>query len=640
MAARRVFPLVTATLAALVAAPSGAAAALPWAPCTPAGFECARLSVPLDHSGGRPGTVSLRTTRVPAAANPGRVAVVALAGGPGQAAVPIAQQFAADLGPAIASRDLLVYDQRGTGGSNALRCSALSRTKGTFVAAVRDCSTQLGPARAFYRTADSVADIEALRVAGDYEKLVLYGVSYGTKVASAYASAHPARVESLVLDSVVAPEGPDAFRRSSLQAVRRVAGEICAAGRCRGITPSASKDLSALARRLRSRGLRGSVYSATGRRYTARLGESGLFAILLAGDLNPTLRAELPGSVRAALAGDSGPILRLSARSAGLQNGAGWQSSQADSDALFFTTTCEENPTLPWGRTASIARRESETVRAALRLPRSATGPFSANVALQEGILPLCLGWRNASPAPVAPGPLPGVPLLTLNGRGDIRTPLEDAEAVSRRVPGAQVVGVPHVGHSVLGSDATSCSRDAVAAFFSGQPVAQCPAAAPRFAPTPRPARRVSSLEPYGTVKGKVGRTVEALRLTVNDAQVQILGEALALGREPSGAGGLRAGSVRVVPGGLVLRGYEYVPGVRISGSLPDRGTASFTVTGPQAARGRVRVSATLRVTGTLDGRRISARFGQAASRAARPYGGLTRAQAAARGRRIRAAIG
>ncbi len=624
-------------LAGAAVAPAGAAAALPWTPCQPTGFECATLDVPLDRSNTTPGTVTLNAKRVPASANPGRVAVVALAGGPGQAAVPIATDFASILGPAIASRDLLVYDQRGTGASNSLDCAALNRGTGSLTSATRSCSEQLGPARAFFRTADSVLDIEALRVAGGYEKLVFYGVSYGTKVATAYASAFPDRVESVVLDSVVAPEGPDGFRRSSLAAVPRVVEEICADGRCRGITPSASRDLARLAGRLRRKRLEGAVYSPAGRRFTARLSESGLFGILLAGDLNPTLRAELPGSVRAALAGDVKPLLRLSARSAGLENAAGLQSSRAESEALFYDTICEENLTFPWPRGAPIRQKAIDAVRAARSLPAGSTGPFSTNVALQLGYVSTCLGWLTASPPPVADAPLPAVALLAIDGRGDLRTPIEDAAAVAARVPGAQLLTVPNVGHSVLGADPTPCSKNAIAAFFAGQPVAPCPPAAPRFAPTPRPATRASRLEAYGTIKGKVGRTVEALRLTVNDAQSQVLGQAIAIGQTPFGAGGLRSGYVKVLRSGLSLRGYEYVPGVRISGLLANRGTSSFRVSGGEASRGTVRVSGSLQVSGTLGGRGISTRFGQAAARAARPYGGLTLRQAVARGKRIRA---
>ena len=51
---------------------------------------------------------------------------------------------------------------------------------------------------------------------------MLFGVSYGTKVAEDYAAAYPQNVEALVLDSVVLPEGPDPFQRSTLTTAPRV----------------------------------------------------------------------------------------------------------------------------------------------------------------------------------------------------------------------------------------------------------------------------------------------------------------------------------------------------------------------------------------------------------------------------------
>ena len=55
-------------------------------------------------------------------------------------------------------------------------------------------AAQLGARRGLYRTADSVADIEALREQAGYARLTIYAVSYGTKVALAYAAAHPDRI--------------------------------------------------------------------------------------------------------------------------------------------------------------------------------------------------------------------------------------------------------------------------------------------------------------------------------------------------------------------------------------------------------------------------------------------------------------
>jgi len=611
-ASRPPLPAPLALLAALIGllavgatwAQAAAAQQIAWGPCTEAGFQCARVDVPLDRSGAVPGTISLNAERVPASSNPTNSAVVALAGGPGQAATPLAGDFAKTLRAAIATRDLLVFDQRGTGGSGALDCPAL-HSGGSLLSMSDRCAQQLGPQRAFYRTPDSVEDIEALRVAAGYDKLVLFGVSYGTKVALAYAAAHPDHVEALVLDSVVLPEGPDVFRRSTFQATPRVLRDLCAHHACAAATPSVSTDLRRLTAKLRSHTLTGTVINTSGQRQRASLGQTGLALILLAGDLNPTLRAELPGSMRAALRGDATPLLRLSVRSAGLSNGR--QSAVADSDALFLATTCEEAP-FPWARGAGVSAKAKQITAAAEAIPRGQLGPFSPKTALQAGTTPLCLGWPTASPAPPAPGPLPVVPTLVLDGQMDVRTPIEDAAQIPQRIPGAQLVEIPFTGHSVLGSDQSSCAADALTKFFTGQSETPCAAGDNPYSPTPKPPLLLAQLKPRGG-NGRLGRTLAAIRATMTDASRQVLGEAIALDRVPPRVGGLRAGTVstRVSPATirLRLRGYQYLPGVTVSGTFNQDGAGTLTVRGGGALRGKVTFSASGATRGTLGGKRV-----------------------------------
>ncbi|MDP9346805.1 MAG: hypothetical protein M3P44_14045, partial [Actinomycetota bacterium] len=143
------------TLLACAAAPA-AHAAIAYAPCDPAGYQCGTLSVPLDRTGAVPGTVTLSAKRVVSANNPTQSAVVGLAGGPGQAAIPNAQSFARIAATGLATRDLLVFDQRGTGASGRLRCSAFEGPSISTVSTVNACAQELGAARGLYRTADSV----------------------------------------------------------------------------------------------------------------------------------------------------------------------------------------------------------------------------------------------------------------------------------------------------------------------------------------------------------------------------------------------------------------------------------------------------------------------------------------------------
>ena len=205
-----------------------------------------------------PGTVKLHVERLKARGTR-TGALITLAGGPGQSATPFLIDWASTFFAAGRSRDLVVFDQRGTGLSGALRCPQLtvpvSRTPVGQADRAAACAQTLGSRRAFYTTRDSVEDIEAVRQAIGVEKIALFGVSYGTKVALAYAARYPQRIERLVLDSVVEPTGPGAFSQESLAAIPRVLRTLCLKG-CEDITPDPVADVAALVQRMRTRGLR------------------------------------------------------------------------------------------------------------------------------------------------------------------------------------------------------------------------------------------------------------------------------------------------------------------------------------------------------------------------------------------------
>ncbi len=105
--------------------------------------------------------------------------VIAVNGGPGLSHIYMLQN---DLWPRVArTREVVFYDQRGTGASQHLRPGAP-------------------------QTMDAqVADLEAVRASMHVEKVNLVGDSYGGLLVSAYAAAHPEHVNTLVLSDSAAP---------------------------------------------------------------------------------------------------------------------------------------------------------------------------------------------------------------------------------------------------------------------------------------------------------------------------------------------------------------------------------------------------------------------------------------------------
>src|SRR3954447_19495266 len=377
MHARRL--LVPVLSCAALAAPAAARAdPIAYGPCpTRAGFECGTLTVPLDRSGALGGTVTLAVTRAVANSNPQHKALLTLAGGPGQAAVPLAEDFASVMGAGLADRDLLVFDQRGTGSSGPLQCTALvpGHSSGSVVPDAQRCAAQLGAARGLYTTSQSVDDIEAIRQASGYDKLMIYGVSYGTKVASEYAARYPAHVEGLILDSVVRPDGPDPFHRSTFAATRRVLDELCSNGDCKGITSNPTGELTTLVKRLSQHRLRGTVVNGHGHKLRLSMGDLDMLQIALGGDLNPTLRSELPSSVHSAMRGDGTPLLRLAARAEGLNEINGLQAAAGgDSEAVLPAARCEGTLSR-WDRAASPRPRAAQAPSASRALTPASVRP-------------------------------------------------------------------------------------------------------------------------------------------------------------------------------------------------------------------------------------------------------------------------
>jgi pimeloyl-ACP methyl ester carboxylesterase len=135
--------------------------------------------------------------------------VFMLAGGPGQSATETYPQVAPAFRDVLRHRNVILVDQRGTGGSNPLKCeSAAKLADGAGVdevaaatARCRDALSKHADLR-FYTTTDAVGDLEAVRKALGVAKIDLLGISYGTRVAQQYAMRHPGSTRTIVLDSV------------------------------------------------------------------------------------------------------------------------------------------------------------------------------------------------------------------------------------------------------------------------------------------------------------------------------------------------------------------------------------------------------------------------------------------------------
>jgi pimeloyl-ACP methyl ester carboxylesterase len=530
------------------------------------GVLCTQVVVPLDRSGAVPGTLSLHVEVVPATGVP-RGVMFLIAGGPGQGS---AHVFGLGSDSALSlyrflfpGYTLVAYDDRGTGTSGLLDCPTLQKanTADSEQSAAAACAAALGPQRDFYSTAEHAEDLEAVRLALGFDKVAIYGVSYGTKLAMAYALAHPDHVERLLLDSVLPPELPDPFSAQVLRTLPATLAAFCSDGGCRAATSDFPGDVAAVANKLAASPLQGKVARPGGGATTIRVDGLELLSIVLDADLNPGLAAELPAVVKAARLGNTQPLVRLAA----LHAGDSAEPSIDLSFALYAATVCRDGP-FPWSPDTPVADRRALEQAALAGLPAGSFGPFGSWAA-RFGNADFCLSWPSPSGgAALGAGPLPNVPVLAVSGGFDMRTPTAGAQSVVSRFPQGQLLVVPGIGHSTVTADFSACAARAVHSWMTGAAVpAQCARSKALVVPVPalpapgsaRPARPATP-----------AKTLAIVTKTVREAEAAWLMTAGASG-STSPVPGVFGG--RLVPISALtfkLAGYSIARGVAVSGTI------------------------------------------------------------------------
>ena len=414
---------------------------------------CAEFPVPEDWSAPQGRQIRLRVAMVMSrASKPASDLLVFLDGGPDGAAIDDYPGMAPAFSDMRSRRHLLLVDQRGTGGSNELRCKpdadvadedrrqreSLQRAaidRGSIDAAglqreLRACLQALAaradPAQ--YTTGNAVRDLEAVRQALGAPLLNLVGVSYGTRVAQQYAGAYPQAVRSVLLDSPV----PNELALGSETAVNLDAALKSRFEVCRQTPACAARfgDPYASLYKLRDR-LRGkpepvtlrdpvtfarvdTVASASDLAITARL-----FAYV------PAMAALLPLTIDEALAGHYAPLL-------GQRKLITQVVSEQLTDGMGLSVSCADD--------------------ADLLTPRPDDAPLLLGDTLVQYLRAACEVWpRGRRSASFHEPWRASVPALVLAGQYDPVTPVRYGEAIVRNLPNGRLLTLRGQSHGVLG---------------------------------------------------------------------------------------------------------------------------------------------------------------------------------------------
>ncbi len=203
--------------------------------------------------------------------NPALDPILFLQGGPGGQAVQLsADGYSVLVEPFISTRDYITFDQRGTGYSDPqMDCDELEKVHRqdiygsiapesrelVYQNAFLDCGGRLhaqGIDLSAYSTVESAADLrDIVRLLG-YEKVNLYGVSYGTRLSLVTMRNHPEVVRSAILDSVVPVESNviEEYPRSVDSALSQMFTSCAADPECAGAYPDLKEVFWALIQEL------------------------------------------------------------------------------------------------------------------------------------------------------------------------------------------------------------------------------------------------------------------------------------------------------------------------------------------------------------------------------------------------------
>lgn len=428
---------------------------------------CGYVSVPETRGAPDSEEVSLAVAVLRSAGPAQPDPIIYLSGGPGSSALLEIADWAQS--PLRANRDIILFDQRGTGYSMpTLDCREYALNEADPDRVCYERLRRSGINLAAYNSAASAADIADLRRALELDAVNLYGVSYGTRLALTVLRDVPEGVRSVVLDSVYPPQidGLNEQAPNGVQAIQRLFAACANDPACEeayGDLESAFYELVAE--------LNTSPYPTTDPETQEPIDLTGddlvnlLFEALYTSSAIPTL----PYGIFLLAGGDytygldilSGAYTLHDLQT--LEMGGALPEDElidvpadtpdGDSEGMFHAVECYEE----------VPFNDPQTVeRLAAGLPPLLAKPLKASTAEQ---FTLCAWWdsrpgdrRENQPVSSA------VPTLLLSGSFDPITPPAWAEAAAAYLSRSTHIEFPYAGHSIL--DSGPCAVQIIRAFL------------------------------------------------------------------------------------------------------------------------------------------------------------------------------
>lgn len=372
-----------------------------------------------------------------------------LAGGPGQGAAKMSRVVRELFRRVQTDRDIVLVDQRGTGKSNPLECrfdddslKMINEAETAGIERLKTCLSGYDADLTQYTTTIAMDDLDDVRAFLGYDRINLYGGSYGTRAGLVYLRQHGDRVRTAVLDGV-APTNmrlPLFFPRDVQRALDLLLKDCDSDEPCRAAYPNLGARLAALMERLkREPPLVKVTHPRTGEIGEIRL-EPRIVANVIAATLySPMASALIPAVVARAEQNDAQGVLALATM--------GDAAEPNMSTGMQLSVICaEDGPRV----TDEDAAKES-------------AGTLFGEYVMRTQRL-ACAFWPRGKVDAAFYEPVTSpVPTLVLSGEVDPVTPPVWGEQVAAHLPASKHLVMPGTGHT---AGSTGCGLRIIRSFI------------------------------------------------------------------------------------------------------------------------------------------------------------------------------
>lgn len=390
---------------------------------------CGTFRVPEDRAVPSGRVLPLKVVVLKAKAASPKEPVFFLSGGPGQGATGQAEGFQDSW--IRDEHDIVLMDLRGTGGRTAQDCPPKDDLQGYLEPPLsgqerlRACRARLEQTADLtkYNTAIAMQDLDALRQAMGYDKIDIYGGSYGTRAGLAYVHAYGAHVRAAVMTGLSAMENrsPLYHAAAAQRAFDMVVAQCEAEPQCQAAFPHIKADLAEVQARLRTAPAKVTVkHPATGKEAEVVL-DAGAFGEGLRGMLYSSEGGRrIPLLLKRATEGDLRPFAETALR-------GGYSVAHGLRVGLLLSASCPED--VARIRPGDLARETAGTFLGDRRVKDQMAG---------------CAVWPKSTMPAGYYGPFRSdVPALLVSGDLDPVTPPTWVEPYRRYMPNSLSVVFP-----------------------------------------------------------------------------------------------------------------------------------------------------------------------------------------------------